>query len=222
MAQPPLTRADRHERAPSGSRLRRWALLAALAPLAVVGMVAFFESQGTPAPSPSARGTASSSTPPATATTTTRPPTSSAPTRTQPAVPTGLVGQDVHAATDLLKGLGYRVEKVDVDSRLPKDTVVATVPAQGRPLSAGQTVLLIVSKGDVERRGNSFVVPPGLVGQQSRSIERLLRGVARVNTVGLPSTQDPGTVIATWPTSGQTATTARLLLVVATAPDHED
>lgn len=216
VAQPPLTRAGRREQAGSGSRQHRRVLLAALAAVVLLGIALFALDDGA-GPTPPATGTTVSSTAPATTTTTTRP--TASPTRTQPAVPAGLVGQDVHAVEDVLKGLGYRVEKVEADSPAPKDTVLATVPGAGRPLSPGQTILLIVSKGGVERRGNSFVVPQGLVGQNARAVERELRGVARVSMVSIPSLQDPGTVIATWPAAGQTAPTGRLLLVIASQND---
>jgi serine/threonine-protein kinase len=133
-----------------------------------------------------------------------------------------LVGQDVDAVEDRLKELGYRVQKVDFDSEAPKDSVVATIPGAGRPLVPGQTIVLVVSKGDVDRRGNGFVVPDGLVGQRARDVERQLRGDARVSTMQVRSAKEPGTVVATWPAAGQTSPTGRLLLVVASGGGDDD
>src|SRR5690606_6697376 len=147
---------------------------------------------GTESSSPPGPVVAATTAPPAT---TSQPPTTSAtptttpttttprPTRTQPVVPGGLVGQDVDAAEELLKELGYRGEKVALDSTARKDSVIATVPGEGRPLSPGQTVVLVVSKGDVDRRGAGFVVPDGLVGMRARDVERQLRGEAKVSTM---------------------------------------
>ncbi len=227
VTQPP-TRASRRDQAQAsrGGLSRRWLIAGGVGVGAVALVAAMALSSGTESGSPPGPVVAATTAPPAT---TSQPPTTSAtpttttttprPTRTQPVVPGGLVGQDVDAAEELLKELGYRVEKVAFDSTARKDSVIATVPGEGRPLSPGQTVVLVVSKGDVDRRGAGFVVPDGLVGMRARDVERQLRGEAKVSTMQVRSTKKPGTVLATWPAAGQTSPTGRLVLVVASGDD---
>lgn len=232
IAEPPSTRSSRHEQERAGGRVlsRRWVAAAGVGAAALIALLAFSlgRDTGADAPGPAVAGT----TAPATATTAPRPsqttttakPTTTTPkpTRSEPSVPAGLVGQDVDAVQGRLKDLGYRVQKVDFASEAPKDSVVATIPGAGRPLVPGQTIVLVVSKGEVDRRGNAFVVPDGLVGQRARDVERQLRGDARVSTIQVRSATEPGTVVATWPTAGQTSPSGRLLLVVASGGGDDD
>jgi serine/threonine-protein kinase len=199
---------------------RRW-VVAGGGALALVGLFVLWPTDPgrTPPPQPVASGAT---------TTTSRPPTTKAspttttprPARTTPEVPGGLVGRDGDDVEDLLKERGYRVEKVSFESGAPKDSVIATVPGAGRPLSEGQTIIVILSKGEIDPKARSFVVPDGLVGSRARVAERLLRPLGvRVTTVQVRSTKEPGTVIATWPTAGSRAEGGRLLLVVASSDD---
>jgi serine/threonine-protein kinase len=216
---PPLTRASRREQEPSAAPSRRWVAAAGVGALALVGLIALWSGDDT-AETPREPVVAATTAPPAkpstTTTTAARPTTTSPkPTRTQPVVPGGLAGQDVKAVEELLKGLGYRAQKVDFGSEAPKDTVIATIPGAGRPLTDGQTIVLVVSTGSLDRRGNGFVVPDGLVGDRARDVERRLRGDARVTVLEVRSSQERGTVLATWPAAGQVSPSGRLLLVVA-------
>ncbi|HEU5144906.1 MAG TPA: protein kinase [Dermatophilaceae bacterium] len=222
VAAAPATRAARRQEAQTGTSTgpsRRLLVAAGAGVLALIGLFAFTGGED-PAQHPAApvvgatTAPATSSTPTPTTTTTT-----ARPTPKEPVVPGGLVGRDWDDVEDLLKGLGYRVQKVEFGSERPKDSVLATIPSAGRELAAGQTVVVVISKGEEDRRGSGFVVPEGLVGQRARDIERQLRGEARVSMVQVRSSREPGTVVATWPRAGTTSETGRLLLFVASGGD---
>jgi hypothetical protein len=61
-------------------------------------------------------------------------------------LPAQIIGADVHEAEQLLKDKGIHVEKVDIDSTLPEDSIVATYPAPGDTTDA-DTIILAVSTG---------------------------------------------------------------------------
>jgi serine/threonine-protein kinase len=220
----PDTRAGRREQARSATSgsagpARRWVVAAGgVGVLALAGILGLFTSgSDDPArPQPvEAVQTATATTTTRPSTTTSSPTTTARPTPTGPTVPSGLVGRDVDAVEELLKGLGYRVQKVEFASDRPEGSVLMTVPAGGTELRPGQTVVLVISKGEGDRRGTAFVVPSGLVGQRARTVERELRGKARVTMIQVRSSREPGTVVATWPKAGATSETGRLLLFVA-------
>ncbi len=60
-------------------------------------------------------------------------------------VPAQIVGAEAGQAEDLLKDLGLHVEKVDIDSTLPEDTVVTTYPAPGDAAFTDTVILAIAS-----------------------------------------------------------------------------
>lgn len=226
----PSTRADLREQARSGSPggpPRRWFVIAGTAAaVALIGLVALLSGEDpTPASSPPV-ATLTASTPATTSPTSTsaRPTTSATTTKASgPVVPAGLVGRNKDVVEELLKELGARVEKVPFSSAAPKDSVLATLPGAGRPLREGQTVVLVISTGDVERRGDAFVVPEGLVGERVRTVERMLRGQnVRLSMVQVRSAKEPGTVVSTWPVAGATSQTGRLLLVVSSGDGNND
>ena len=53
------------------------------------------------------------------------------------------------------------MKKVDIASTKPKDSVVATLPRPGVPLTAGQTVVVIASNGHAPKEPSNYVVPDG-------------------------------------------------------------
>jgi serine/threonine-protein kinase len=219
----PDTRAGRREQARSGTSggttpARRWIIAAGVGVLALAGIFAYATSGSDDSARPDPVASVATSAPTTTArsaTTTPSPTTTARPTPTGPSVPAGLVGRDADAVEELLKGLGYRVQKVEFGSDRPKDSVLATVPAGGSELRPGQTVVLVLSRGEIDRRGAAFVVPSGLVGERARTVERELRGDARVSMIQVRSNREPGTVVATWPRAGATSETGRLLVFVA-------
>jgi serine/threonine-protein kinase len=221
--EPAPTRADLRERgrsSPAGGPPRRWFVVAGIAAAAaLVGLVTMLSSEDPKAaPSPPVVSVTTSAPTPTSSTSTSARPTTSATTTkaAAPVVPAGLVGMDKNDVVDLLKNLGYRVETVTFPSAAPKDSVLATVPGAGRPLRPGQIVVLVLSSGDTDRRGGSFVVPDGLVGERVKTVERMLRGQnVRLSIVQIPSAKQAGTVISTWPAAGATSQNGRLLLVVS-------
>jgi serine/threonine-protein kinase len=224
------TRADLREQARSGPPSgppRRWFVVAGTAAVvALIGLVALLSGED---PKPAASQpvvSVTSSTPSTTSpTTTSATPTTSSPTTkaTGPVVPAGLVGRDKDVVEELLKELGYRVDTVEFPSAAPKDSVLATVPGAGRPLREGQTVVLVLSSGDNDRRGDAFVVPGGLVGERVRTVEKMLRGQnVRLSMVQVRSAKEPGTVVSTWPAAGATSQTGRLLLVISSGNGSND
>jgi hypothetical protein len=57
----------------------------------------------------------------------------------------------------------------------PKDSVVATIPRPGVPVTAGQTVVVVASNGGAPEEPNDYVVPDGILGSQASDAERLLK-----------------------------------------------
>ena len=70
------------------------------------------------------------------------------------------------------------MHKVDIASAKPKDSVVATLPRPGVPLTAGQSVVVVASNGNAPKEPSSYVVPEGILGSQASDAERLLRRAA--------------------------------------------
>ena len=132
-------------------------------------------------------------------------------------VPSGLVGQQRDAAVDELIGLGVNVRWVLVRSTQPEGAVMGSFPAEGQPMSKGQTVALVVSRGHApEKVNSSFVVPEGLVGTSAKDAAKVLDGEdVRVTRVTVPSDADNGQVIATWPTAGTPTADGIVVLVVS-------
>jgi eukaryotic-like serine/threonine-protein kinase len=109
------------------------------------------------------------------------------------------------------------VRKVDIASAEPKDSVVATIPRPGVPLTAGQTVIVIASNGDAPKEPSNYVVPDGIIGSQASEAERLLKesGV-EVKKVAITSPRPNDTIVATYPTAGKTAQAGTVVLAVST------
>jgi serine/threonine-protein kinase len=159
-------------------------------------------------------------------------PTPEQPTQTPPAqdvrLPDGLVGSRAADARRTLEVMGLRVETVQVRSRADRGEVLATVPGAGGTVPAGQTVVLVVSRGGSKsdgkpegggKGGDALTVPGWIVGSAVGDVrdalpDNLLKDL-RVTTVSVPSSQPKGTVVATWPAVGEPITDGQLVLVVA-------
>lgn len=178
-------------------------LLAILAFVLLSGSDPATPSAATPRPAASSKP--SSSTPP-----TTPPPADGS------TVPAGLVGQQRDAAVKQLIGLGVDVRWVLVRSAQPEGTVMGTFPAQGQPMTKGQTVAMVVSRGHApEKVNSSFVVPDGLVGTSVKdATDRLGGGDVRVTKVTVPAAGKEGQVLSTWPTAGNPTPDGVVVLVV--------
>jgi beta-lactam-binding protein with PASTA domain len=66
-------------------------------------------------------------------------------------MPVNAIGSDVQSLQERLKSGAYEVRKVDIASAKPKDSVVATLPRPGVPLTAGQRVVVVASKGEAPK-----------------------------------------------------------------------
>ena len=188
-----------------------WVLLAAVVTLvAVLGYLLLSSADESTATPPGARPSASSEKPTPAPSTTTPPSDGST-------VPSALVGQQRDAAVDELIGLGVNVRWVLVRSTQPEGAVMGSFPAEGQPMSKGQTVALVVSRGHApEKVNSSFVVPEGLVGTSAKDAAKVLDGEdVRVTRVTVPSDADNGQVIATWPTAGTPTADGIVVLVVS-------
>ena len=215
---PPVPPAPVMTRRSSAASRRRpgpspvvWVLLVAV--VALVGILGYVLLSGSDAPTTAARGTRPSAT--------SQKPTPAPPTTAPPSdgstVPGGLVGQQRDAAVDELIGLGVNVRWVLVRSTQPDGAVMGSYPAEGQPMTKGQTVALVVSRGHAPDRVNSsFVVPGGLVGMSAKDAEKSVDGEdVRVTRVTVPSDGDSGQVLATWPSTGARTADGIVVLVVS-------
>jgi len=203
--------AESHRR-PSGPRPVVWVLAAAV--VALVATLAYVLLSGSDPATPPATGkpAASSSAPSST------PPTTSAPADGS-AVPSGLIGRQRDAAVSELIGLGVNVRWVLVRSAQPDGAVLGSFPAEGQPMTKGQTVALVVSRGHApDNVSSSFVVPDGLVGTSASDASQRLGGTdVRVTRVTMPAAGKEGQVLATWPAAGARAADGVVALVVGGA-----
>ena len=132
-------------------------------------------------------------------------------------MPANAIGKNVQALQELLTSRGYEVKKVDIASAEPKDSVIATIPRPGVPLTAGQTVVVVASNGDAPKQPSNYVVPDGILGSQVSDVERLLKesGV-EVKKVQITSPRAKDTIVATYPAPGKTAEARTVVLAVST------
>jgi len=134
-----------------------------------------------------------------------------------PVIPANAIGSDVQSLQELLKGRGYEVQKVDIASAKPKDSVVATLPRPGVPLTAGQTGVVVASNGNAPKEPSNYVVPEGILGSQVGDAERLLKaGGVAVKKVEITSPRAKDTIVATYPAPGKTAEARMVVLAVST------
>ncbi|MGH3332574.1 MAG: protein kinase domain-containing protein, partial [Nocardioidaceae bacterium] len=133
-----------------------------------------------------------------------------------PVVPADAAGSDAKELEEDLKDRGYDVEKADIESSAPKDSVVATIPGPGQPLASGQTVVLVVSKGEASDESTRYVVPDGIVGSDAKEAEKLLKDQdLEVKTVDVDSARPKDTVVATYPAPGADADAGTVVLAVS-------
>jgi serine/threonine-protein kinase len=186
-----------------------WVLIAAV--VALVGILGYVLLAGSDAPTATSGARPSASAKP------TSTPSKTAPPSDGSTVPGGLVGQQRDAAVDELIGLGVNVRWVLVRSAQPDGAVMGSFPAEGQPMTKGQTVALVVSRGHAPDQVNSsFVVPEGLVGTSAKDAEKALdREDVRVTRVTVPSDGESGQVIATWPAAGTPTADGIVVLVVS-------
>jgi serine/threonine-protein kinase len=214
----------------SGPRAGWVAAAAAALVLVVVGAVLLSDRPepprvaSGPAVAPGPAATTGSPTP-------TRVPTSKAagPTPEQPSptpppdtlrVPDGLVGSRAGDARQTLEVMGLRVDSVQVRSRADRGQVLATIPGAGGTVSAGRTVVLVVSRGGSKpegrnQGGDALSVPGWIVGSTVGDVRDALPDTLRVAAVSVPSSQPKGTVVATWPGVDEPLTDGQLVLLVA-------
>ena len=108
------------------------------------------------------------------------------------------------------------MKKVDIGSAKPKDSVVATIPRPGVPLTAGQTLVVVASNGEAPKEPSGYVVPEGILGTKVSDAERLLKmsGV-EVKKVEITSARAKDTIVATYPARGKRAEAGTVVLAVS-------
>jgi beta-lactam-binding protein with PASTA domain len=137
-------------------------------------------------------------------------------TARRPAISANAVGSDVNALQERLKGRGYEVKKVVIASAEPKDSVVGTIPGPGVRMTAGQTVVVVASKGEAPKEPSDYVVPGGILGSQTAVAEQLLKvGGVEVKKVGIASPRPKDTIVGTYPAPGKTADAGTVVLAVS-------
>jgi eukaryotic-like serine/threonine-protein kinase len=145
----------------------------------------------------------------------TRPRDRSNPRPDGPALP-HIVGLDSKTVEESLKARGYDVTKADIDSHAPKESIVATLPRPGQPLTAGQPIVLLVSKGEPAEQGTSYRVPANLIGANVKDVEdRLKAQDIHVHKMPIDSTTEEDTVLSTYPTPGTQSDSSELLVMVS-------
>jgi serine/threonine-protein kinase len=188
-----------------------WVLVAVVLALVVATAFVLRSGLGTSnATGPSGSASSPASTPSTPATSTAR--------SDGPTVPDGVVGQAREAAVKDLIRSGVNVRWVLVRSTSPEDQVLGTFPAEGEPMTPGQTVALVVSRGHAPDEANTtFVVPDGLVGTDAKQASARLDGEdgLRVTRVTIPSDAAKGEVIGTWPAVGAQTSDGVVALVVS-------
>jgi eukaryotic-like serine/threonine-protein kinase len=105
----------------------------------------------------------------------------------KPVSVTGVVGQPYENALGALKGAGFTVTRVDVDSDEPKGTVVAQTPVAGTPVPKGTKVTLSVSKGPTTSQ------VPDVTLQTQSDAQSLLRGAGFAVATATQDVTDPAT-----------------------------
>ncbi len=230
----PLPAAAPHREVPSGApspdgRRRLPWILAAVALAAAVAILFAVtrdgeETTAQPNPSPSLSSEPSRTPTKPARSKSAEPTPTPTPQATQPSgpvVPENLVGQDKKSAEEALKSSGYDVKTVDVESAQPKESVVASLPAPGTPVSPGQTIVLLNSNGKSAEDSPAYVVPTESTGAHVHDVEDALRqdGI-EVEKVSVDSAAPKDSVITTYPAPGESTRTGEVVLLVSTG--HPD
>jgi len=131
-----------------------------------------------------------------------------------------VIGQSISSATATLRGSGLQIGEVKlVQSNQPKGTVVSTVPAAGKKVSAGESVSLKVSLGTSTKP----VTVPNLVGMTLSAAETLLQQKNLGYTLNQTTTSPPGgatpnTVLTQSPVAGTSARTGDKVVLTILLP----
>jgi beta-lactam-binding protein with PASTA domain len=121
-----------------------------------------------------------------------------------------VTGQPFANAESALRGQGFVVLRVDIQSDQAQGVVVAENPPAGTEVSKGSKITLSVSKGPA-----STQVPP-VVGQNQAAAETLLAGAGLTPAVILEPVTDPsqdGIVISQDPAGGSDAKTNEVVTI---------
>jgi serine/threonine-protein kinase len=133
-----------------------------------------------------------------------------------PAMPRDAVGRDRGDVVDELISRGLNVRWALVRSGAPEGQVIGTFPQKGEVMERGQTAVLVVSRGQLPGGVEPVEVPQGLVGASAEDATTILkRENLRYSTAPIPSAAAPGTVVGSWPASGEPASDGVVVLVVA-------
>jgi beta-lactam-binding protein with PASTA domain len=125
-----------------------------------------------------------------------------------------LTGYTYDRAKETLEGLGLKVEKVLQDSDAPRDQVINTDPFSGKEVPVGETVKLIVSRGEA--------TVPSLVGMTIDQAKDTLDKLQLKYTINEDpnSTEQAGTVTSQEPISGERVPIgSTVTLTVSSKPD---
>ena len=210
----PATRRDRvrptHAGGDRRSRLR-W-LGAGLGAVAVAAALTFALSGGDETPPPT--------TAPTTAGTPTEQPSAEEPvTPDGPAMPRDAVGRERDDVVKELNERGLSVRWALVRSGAPEGSVIGTFPRVGETMQRGETAVIIVSRGQLPDGVEPIEVPAGLVGNTADAASATLQGAGlRFSTAPIPSDAAPGTVVGSWPASGEPASDGVVVLIVSDGP----
>jgi len=121
---------------------------------------------------------------------------------TRPVQIPDVTGQPYANAEGALKGAGFNVSRVDIESDAPKDEVVAEDPPAGTQVPHGSRITLSVSKGP------STSQIPEVTGQVQADAVQLLKGAGFNVAVVKEAVTDPsqdGVVISQTPAGGTAA-----------------
>lgn len=133
-----------------------------------------------------------------------------------PLVPAGIVGRDAKQVEEVFKARGYEVSKADIESAAAKDSVLATMPAPGNPLTHGQTLVLLVSTGKAPDTDISYRVPSNVVGADAHDLEERLKARhVHVTKIPVDATAAKDTVLNTYPAAGTRTQGSGLVLLVS-------
>ncbi|WP_353509192.1 Stk1 family PASTA domain-containing Ser/Thr kinase [Intrasporangium sp.] len=139
-----------------------------------------------------------------------------------PAMPRDAVGRERADVVEDLKARGLRVWWVLVRSGAPEGQVIGTFPKQGEVMDRGQTAVLVVSRGQLPGGVEPVVVPEGLAGATADDATTILkRASLRYSTAPIPSAEAPGTVVGSWPASGEPASDGVVVLVVSAGASRD-
>jgi serine/threonine-protein kinase len=129
-----------------------------------------------------------------------------------------VAGLGRHAAAKRLTKAGFRVDEEErFDDTVPHDHVIATQPPEGTPLDKGSTVTLVVSKGPEQ------VEVPSEVGKSLDDARNELENLGfKVSVKRQESTEDPDTVLAQDPASGEHDKGSTVTLTVAKEPSEAE